>query len=169
MDDSFGETLRALRQAAGLTLDDLVRRTGISKSYLSQLETGAYETPSDEKVIQLARALDVAPGALFEKILARRRSLDGGQAREIAALKSEFAFMRTDKPPQQRNGHGQSLDAALARAGIDGARLSALLEHPGALDFLQALCRDGEDLDEGDFELITEMLQRLGSKGRRGR
>lgn len=35
-----GERLRALRRGAGLTLDDLAGRTGISKSTLSRLETG---------------------------------------------------------------------------------------------------------------------------------
>lgn len=42
---AIGQRIRALRQAKGLTLDELARRTGFAKSYLSQIENLKREPP----------------------------------------------------------------------------------------------------------------------------
>lgn len=53
----FGEWLRAARKQKGLKLVDLAKQTGLSHSYLSQLETGLKTGPSDEVLEALARSL----------------------------------------------------------------------------------------------------------------
>jgi transcriptional regulator with XRE-family HTH domain len=67
----LGKLLRAARKAwrgsAGevMTLDELARRTGISKPYLSNIETArAPGPPSEEKLRQLAGALGLEAGSL---------------------------------------------------------------------------------------------------------
>lgn len=55
----WGRLLRTARQVAGLSLSDLSARTGLSKGYLSKLESGAAgaANPSRATLAALARAL----------------------------------------------------------------------------------------------------------------
>jgi PAS domain S-box-containing protein len=54
---TFGQRIRELRQAKGLTQRDLARQAGISYAYVSKLETGTM-TPPRHKIIQrLAKVL----------------------------------------------------------------------------------------------------------------
>lgn len=56
--------LRTVRQQRALTLDELARATGLTKSYLSKVERG-HSTPSIAAAIKIARALDVDVARLF--------------------------------------------------------------------------------------------------------
>jgi transcriptional regulator with XRE-family HTH domain len=60
----FGAQVRLLRVARGLTAAALATRCGVSRSLISQVETGRI-SPSLHVVRQLAAALDVPIGALF--------------------------------------------------------------------------------------------------------
>lgn len=55
----WGRLLRTARQVAGLSLSDLSARTGLSKGYLSKLESGqdGARNPSRATLVALARAL----------------------------------------------------------------------------------------------------------------
>jgi transcriptional regulator with XRE-family HTH domain len=57
--------LRALRVEQGLTLEDLARSVGLSKSALSQIESGRMD-PSLETLRRLVHALKVTLASLFE-------------------------------------------------------------------------------------------------------
>lgn len=59
-----GDTLAALRQAQALSLDELSRRAGVSKSMLSQIER-AQANPTVAVVWRLANALGVPMGELL--------------------------------------------------------------------------------------------------------
>lgn len=63
---SFGRHLRRLRHEQGMTLDNLARASGISKAYLSQIETGQVDPPRDDKVRSLEQVFAQRPGALLE-------------------------------------------------------------------------------------------------------
>lgn len=63
----FGMFLRRTRKLAGLTLKELERETGISYSYLSQLETGARSIPSPEILQKLAEPLSVGYVQLMQE------------------------------------------------------------------------------------------------------
>src|SRR4051812_47190080 len=55
---AFGSALRRAREHRGLTLDTVAARTGISKPYLSNIETGSAPGPgSEEKLRKIARTL----------------------------------------------------------------------------------------------------------------
>ena len=73
-DESLGEYLRRLRLIRGLDLGDVAARTPrtpdsqhVSNSYLSQLELGRAVNPSRERLISLAKVLDVPEAWLLEK------------------------------------------------------------------------------------------------------
>jgi SOS-response transcriptional repressor LexA len=62
---AFGAALRARRESLGLTLDAVAAVTGISKPYLSNIETARAPGPaSEEKLEKLAAALGLAAGVL---------------------------------------------------------------------------------------------------------
>ncbi|MHB1929292.1 MAG: helix-turn-helix domain-containing protein [Acidimicrobiales bacterium] len=69
----FGQRLRHLRKAAGLTLDELGAVVARPASYLSQLENGHRE-PRLSTVNQLARALGCAAGDLLDTRPPNRRA-----------------------------------------------------------------------------------------------
>ncbi|MGW6401536.1 helix-turn-helix domain-containing protein [Streptomyces sp. NPDC055134] len=61
---TVGLQIKALRKQAGLTLDELSRRSGISTGLISQVERGK-GNPSFASLVQIAHGLDVAIGRLF--------------------------------------------------------------------------------------------------------
>jgi transcriptional regulator with XRE-family HTH domain len=69
--ETFATNLRRLRNAKGLSQDDLAYEAEVSRSYLSQLEKGAFY--ASLKVIgRLADALDAEPTALLEKTRSKK-------------------------------------------------------------------------------------------------
>jgi transcriptional regulator with XRE-family HTH domain len=60
----LGKRVRAYREALGYTLSDLAKRSGVSRSYIYQVERGV-SSPTHEKVVALARALDVGVPVLL--------------------------------------------------------------------------------------------------------
>jgi transcriptional regulator with XRE-family HTH domain len=61
---SFGDRLRKLRTGRGLVIDQLVARTGLSRPYISQIETGK-ASPSLQSIRKLAAALDIPVTQFF--------------------------------------------------------------------------------------------------------
>jgi transcriptional regulator with XRE-family HTH domain len=56
---AFSNRVRALRKDAGLSLDDLAKRSGISKGHLHSIES-VPPNPTIETVVMLAHALGVS-------------------------------------------------------------------------------------------------------------
>lgn len=66
----FARNLRALRQARGLSQEELAHRAGIDRTYVSSLERCVYSASIDV-VDQLAQVLNVDAAELLEKSKAR--------------------------------------------------------------------------------------------------
>lgn len=60
----IGAAVRHYREAAGLTQDELARRSGLSPSTISHWEQGARDQPRVRDVRAVAEALGVSTGAL---------------------------------------------------------------------------------------------------------
>ena len=56
-DLSFGDYLRELRKAKGLSQKELAERVGIDFTYLSKIETGNAAPPAEETIRKLAKEL----------------------------------------------------------------------------------------------------------------
>jgi HTH-type transcriptional regulator, competence development regulator len=54
---ALGFLLRSLREERGLSFRELAQLAGVDHAYVHRLETGAKESPSDEVVSKLIRAL----------------------------------------------------------------------------------------------------------------
>jgi transcriptional regulator with XRE-family HTH domain len=72
----IGKRAKKLRQAQGMTLTALAGKAGLSKSYVSDMESGKQDNPSFETILSLSVAL----GADIADLLSLRRdrmNLDG--------------------------------------------------------------------------------------------
>src|SRR3954451_23678680 len=75
--EPLGPKLRRQRRRLGLTLDELAGRTGISKPYLSLIETGRVPNPpSDEKLRKLEQVLGFTAGELLTQAHLQRTPRD---------------------------------------------------------------------------------------------
>lgn len=77
---SFAENLRAAMAERSITQADLSKRTGISKSFISQYLSGKFK-PRDDKLSALAQALGTTKGALLGYESAG--SSDGNAAHDV--------------------------------------------------------------------------------------
>ena len=74
-DNAFGDYIRERREAKGLTVEELAKRSGIAdKSRMSGIETGRLPPPrrSRDKLILMAQALGEDPRTLFRLAAARQ-------------------------------------------------------------------------------------------------
>lgn len=75
--EALGPKLRRQRRRLGFTLDDLAGKAGISKPYLSLIETGRVTNPpSDEKLRRLEQTLGFTAGELITQAHLQRTPKD---------------------------------------------------------------------------------------------
>lgn len=60
----FGRNVRRVREARGMTQEDLEGMTGLRRSYISDLERGV-RNPTIRALARIAEALQIAPGDLL--------------------------------------------------------------------------------------------------------
>ena len=63
LEEPFGDALRRLREAAGLTQEQLAERAGLSFNAISSLERGERQRPYPNTLQALAAALDLIPSS----------------------------------------------------------------------------------------------------------
>ena len=87
---SLGRIIRNKREELSLTLDEVSRRVGFSKPYLSTIETGKVKNPpSDELLKKLERSLGFEPGLLLHIAHMERMPSDIRQAYESQEAENE--------------------------------------------------------------------------------
>lgn len=57
--NNLGERIKKLRKIKGFTLEELATTIGSKKSYIWEIENKGVKCPSAEKVLAIAKALDV--------------------------------------------------------------------------------------------------------------
>ena len=123
---SLGEIIRQRRGELGLTQDDVAGRVGISKPYLSNIETARAKNPPSDKVVRgLEKALGFAGGQLqaladqaWTPLDVRRQQED--MAAELEQLRSQLGELRGGG--KARPGRGKAGGKA---AGNLGAALAS--------------------------------------------
>jgi repressor LexA len=126
--EALGPKLRRQRRRLGLTLDELAGRTGISKPYLSLIETGRVPNPpSDEKLRKLEQSLGFKTGELLSQAHLQRTPRDvravltqllQGKAR------TEDLGLRTELKKNSLSPQSSALSTSL---NLDDAYLSGVL------------------------------------------
>lgn len=64
---SIASQLRSYRLAKKLSISELARRSNVSRSYITELESQANKQPSAEKLYRIAEVLDTTIEELLEK------------------------------------------------------------------------------------------------------
>src|SRR3712207_3426005 len=121
--EALGPKLRKKRLRLGLTLDELAGKTGISKPYLSLIETGRVPNPpSDEKLRRLEQALGFTAGELVSQAHLQRTPRD-----VRAMLQSLMNGEGVKRAPAVRSlGSGKSNGDGLANGSSVGTQAPAL-------------------------------------------
>lgn len=155
---SFGELLRRHRQAAGLTLDELAARAGVSAKGIGALERGERRMPRKETISLLADALQLPPTERAVLEAAARQhdaplpvsfSPRAGRSRERTALARRPHQLPLPTTPLLGREHEVAHLCALLRVG--DPRLVTLIGPPGigktrlALAVADALADDMAD------------------------
>jgi PAS domain S-box-containing protein len=120
---TFGQRLRELRQAKGMTQEGLAQRTAISTTYVSKLETGVVPPPRQKIILALAKALGVDKSEQDDLFgLARKippdllAQVDAGMIRTWRSLReSEETPVRDSATLLRRMGEPEALDTQQTR------------------------------------------------------
>ena len=64
--ENIGKRIKQLRENKGLTLNGLAYRSGISQSYLREIESGRYTNPGVDILSEICWALGVSLSEFFE-------------------------------------------------------------------------------------------------------
>lgn len=113
----MGAKLRRQRRRLGLTLDELAGRTGISKPYLSLIETGRVPNPpSDEKLRRLEQSLGFPQGELISQAHLQRTP------RDVRAVLNQLLKGNGESAPvdSPSTGLGVSIPVDLDEAYLSG-------------------------------------------------
>src|SRR5687768_11701065 len=62
---TFGARVRELREAKGIGLRKFAKLVGVTPTYLSKIERGEFAPPAEDKVVAIAKALDVNPDEML--------------------------------------------------------------------------------------------------------
>lgn len=63
---NWGYYIKALRESKGMTQGELAAKTGLSRSHISRIETGAYKYSSQDTFQRLATGFGLSPNELTE-------------------------------------------------------------------------------------------------------
>jgi transcriptional regulator with XRE-family HTH domain len=96
---SVGKNVRAARELANLSQRDLCAKTGISQSYLSQVEKGTWNIGLDN-IERIARAVGIAPYLLLHPSFAR----GSGKPPDSLPIKIADALAKAEAPPGPAQG-----------------------------------------------------------------
>lgn len=152
VDRAVGARIRSLRQARGLSLEQLCSAAGLSIGFLSQIERGI-SSPSLKALASLADALDLPIGALFGVV----PSQEGGAGVVVhVADRSTLQLWRSGIVKQLLTPGGQ--DAAL--------NVYMVVLEPGADTGIDPYKHQGEEAGlvlEGELKLtVDDETWRLG-------
>ena len=96
--DEFGRRLRAARRMRDLTLRDVHEKSGVSITYLSDLERGVLSNPTVETLRQVALALDVS----IDELLGGTQTLQSDLSAALSDFSSSTAFRGAVEEDSQR-------------------------------------------------------------------
>lgn len=154
----FGATLRLLRIDAGVSLGALARRIGVSSAYLSRVENGHDQAPTTDRLIEIARVLDL-PLTLLIELAQRVTPFVSRYLAEVPAAGRLFLeIARRQLGPAQLARLHAVMDAELPAgpAGRAAPRLGVLLRPERVI--LRLSCEDLRDaIDLAAARLAAEI------------
>jgi transcriptional regulator with XRE-family HTH domain len=95
----LGENIRYLRQGKNLSLADLTAKSGVSKTYISDLENGLGGRPNVQYLYKIATALDTTIDALINLSI-KRKAIPAASQEPLPPGLEEFAKQERLEPQQ---------------------------------------------------------------------
>jgi transcriptional regulator with XRE-family HTH domain len=108
---TFGQALRELRRAAGVTQRELAQRAGVDFSYISKLENDRLPPPAADTVVAICRALGVSE----EGLLALIGKIPSEVGKDIARSPAAQRFLRVAQSMRLTEPEWRQIRAALSR------------------------------------------------------
>ena len=132
MINDISEKLKRSREEQHLTLTEVARRTGLSVSYLSELEHGKKE-PSGRALAQLAKVLDVSV-AEFDPAFREGRPITMGDKFKLQRLEMQLSLAEAAKKVGISTGYLSEIERGDTLPAIDTLRdLATALNLPVSL------------------------------------
>ena len=127
--EAIGPKIRRRRKELGLTLDELAGRTGVSKPYLSLIETNRVANPpSDDKLRRIEHALGFSPAELVSQAHLQRTPRDV-RAMLMKLMRGQDGSAEPDAPVDLDAAHDAGVLRELVerQAGnVDPVRVNAV-------------------------------------------
>jgi transcriptional regulator with XRE-family HTH domain len=123
---SVGDRIREIREELGLTLDKLADKTGISKGFLSDVETGKRDI-SSEYLLKIADAV----GASLDYLLRGENSTSSSIRQKTVEIPSELS----EAAQQLKLSYAQTLELLEANQSVVARRSTKSLKRFGVDDW----------------------------------
>jgi transcriptional regulator with XRE-family HTH domain len=123
---SVGDRIREIREELGLTLDKLADKTGISKGFLSDVETGKRDI-SSEYLLKIADAV----GASLDYLLRGENSTSSSIRQKPVEIPSELSAAAQ----QLKLSYAQTLELLEANQSVVARRSTKSLKRFGVDDW----------------------------------
>lgn len=101
---NLGKRLRTLRLQSGLTAKELSDLSGVTRSLISELETGKRQSTSADTIDKLARALCVSPSYFFESDYSLSTQITYGipsDIHEFLLREDSYSYIRIARKAQE--------------------------------------------------------------------
>jgi|SRR3990172_6639244 len=142
----YAGAIERLRRERGMTREALAEASGVSPSYLSEVERG-FKRPSTDVLAAIARALGMAPSELLAYV--------ESSSPPLPSTPPAAAMM---PPPSTR----RSLLAGVNELAFSYAREPGQGTEPSS--DINALVSAAKDLDPADLKVLLELARRLAAK-----
>ena len=159
MGQQLGKYIKNCRQEKKMAVKTLAKVTGISKSYLDYIESGARE-PQVDMLAKIAAVLDLPVATMLD--MQKKEQLQSAMTRlqvENASDNSDEvrAVARTGDSSQSldQKALGKTMEAF--RASPDDRMLAEFVENPD----LKAIMRAGASLSDEDLEKLRKVMESL--------
>jgi transcriptional regulator with XRE-family HTH domain len=154
-----GSIIRRMRKAQNMTLVDLSEKTGLSLSFISQVERGI-TNPSINSLRNIALALNIPLGSFFEEGSSHNGPVVRKSERSVLVnTDSRLTYQLLSNPTNRR------IEFLLTRLAAGSTSAESPMTHKGdeAALILQGECRielgeEKYDLKEGDSIYVTESI-----------
>lgn len=123
---TVGDRIREIREELGLTLDKLAEKTGISKGFLSDVETGKRDI-SSEYLLKIADVM----GASLDYLLRGENSASTSARQKPVEIPSELS----EAAQQLKLSYAQTLELLEANQSVVARRSSKSLKRFGVDDW----------------------------------
>ena len=152
--EALGPKLRRQRRRLGLTLDELAGKTGISKPYLSLIETGRVPNPpSDEKLRRLEQTLGFPAGELVTQAHLHRTP------RDVREMLGKLIQRESDGATKRQSDEGEDKDKDKDSdaSSPSSLRRSVASSLPQNLDeaYLSGVLQQLAEQSEGNVEEVS--------------